>query len=137
MEQENFTSYPGHKFKYLAILVACLIFTTVGAVDLYPFRNHERQQLFKEMSEEMRCTVCANQSLTDSIAPTAQDIRRRLYQLTVDGHNKQEIIDLMVLSYGEEIHYKPKLHPGTILLWILPLLMVGIGFFIIRRAVRC
>jgi cytochrome c-type biogenesis protein CcmH len=88
----------------------------------------------------LRCLVCQNQNLADSNAELAQDLRAQVYQMIQSGKSDQEIIDFMVMRYGDFVLYKPPFKLKTALLWAGPflLLIIGIGYLIIylRRQTR-
>lgn len=93
---------------------------------LYPFEEKDKtqEQLFNKISKELRCTVCQNQSLFDSNAPIALDLRQEVYRQIRDGHSESEIIEFAVERYGDAILYSPPLHANTTLLWFGPVLML-------------
>jgi len=94
---------------------------------LYPFENKAEEQLFNKISKELRCTVCQNQSLFDSNAPIAIDLRREVYRQVRGGQREAKIIEFVVNRYGESILYNPPLQASTSFLWIGPLLMLMVG----------
>ncbi|MBN6383908.1 cytochrome c-type biogenesis protein, partial [Salmonella enterica] len=91
-------------------------------------------------TEQLRCPKCQNNSIADSNAMIATDMRRRVYDLMQEGKSRQEIIDYMVARYGNFVTYDPPLTPLTVLLWVLPLAAIVAGGWIIvartRRRVR-
>ena len=91
----------------------------------------------KTLAEELRCLVCQNQTIADSSAPLALDLRNQIRTMIVQGSSDAQIRDYMVQRYGDFVLYKPPLQANTALLWIGPfaVLAVGIGAFlvIVRR----
>ncbi len=83
----------------------------------------------RHLSHELRCLVCQNQTLADSNAPLAQDLRQEVRELIVKGLSDQEITDYLVVRYGEFVRYRPAVNAQTLLLWIGPALLLAIGFF--------
>lgn len=83
----------------------------------------------KALSTELRCLVCQNQTLSDSSAPLAEDLRREIRELIAKGMTDQEIIDYLVARYGDFVRYRPPVKPHTMLLWAGPglLLLGGLG----------
>ncbi len=83
----------------------------------------------KALSTELRCLVCQNQTLADSSAPLAEDLRKEIRELIAKGMTDQEITDYLVVRYGDFVRYRPPLKSQTILLWAGPaiLLMAGLG----------
>lgn len=85
------------------------------------------------ISEELRCLVCQNESLSASRAELAQDLRRELRTLIKEGKTDQEIMDFMVNRYGDFVRYRPAFKPLTLLLWLGPfVLLLGAGFGLVR-----
>ncbi|HEU5018070.1 MAG TPA: cytochrome c-type biogenesis protein [Pseudolabrys sp.] len=90
----------------------------------------------RHISSELRCMVCQNESIDDSAAPLAHDIRVLVRQRLVDGDTDQQVIDFLVARYGEFVLLKPRLELHTLLLWGLPpaaLLFGALGIFIAMR----
>ncbi len=97
-----------------------------------PKLEAEAQELFKEL----RCVVCTSQSLADSDADMAVDIRKIVRNKISNGSSKQEIIDSLVASYGNEIELKPRFNKQTYALWLIPLIILLPGSFWIYRITR-
>ena len=93
------------------------------------FDNHEQERQYQHLLRELRCTVCQNQSLVDSNAALAADLRAQVYEMTRAGKSEQAIIDFMVQRYGDFVLYRPPLRAETWLLWFAPflLLLAGLG----------
>jgi cytochrome c-type biogenesis protein CcmH len=109
-----------------------------SAIEPYPFANETEERRFRALAEELRCTVCQNQSLADSDAPLAKDLRRELFAMLQDGRSDFEIRQFMVDRYGEYVLYRPPLAGHTMLLWAGPVVLllgslVGVGLVIRRR----
>ena len=82
----------------------------------------------RELSRELRCMVCQNQSIEDSEAPLARDLRLLVRERIAAGDSDAQVIDFLVARYGEFVLLKPRLEPHTLLLWLLPpLVLVGSG----------
>lgn len=80
-----------------------------------------------EVAAELRCLVCQNQSLADSHAPLAIDLKNQVREQLQAGHSAQEVVDYMTARYGDFVRYRPPLKPSTLLLWAGPLLLVLAG----------
>ena len=94
------------------------------------------EKRLNEISEEMRCLVCQNESLAGSRSELALDLRREIRTLIKEGKSNQEIRDFMVSRYGDFVLYRPPVKSTTLLLWIGPfVLMVG-GFFALMVALK-
>jgi cytochrome c-type biogenesis protein CcmH len=82
----------------------------------------------RELSRELRCMVCQNQSIDDSGAPLARDLRLLVRERIAAGDSDAEVIDFLVARYGEFVLLKPRLEPHTLVLWLLPpLVLAGSG----------
>src|SRR5450631_1353182 len=83
----------------------------------------------RDLSRELRCMVCQNQSIDDSEAPLARDLRLLVRERIAAGDSDAQVIDFLVTRYGEFVLLKPRLKPHTLLLWLLPpLALAGGGF---------
>ena len=118
----------------LAILLAFPAFSST--IDAYPFEDPEQERIYKKLIEELRCLVCQNQNLADSNAELAQDMRRKTYDLAKAGKGEREIVDYMVLRYGDFVLYKPPLQTNTILLWAGPFIIFMVGIIVLLRFIR-
>ena len=91
----------------------------------------------RELSRELRCMVCQNQSIDESEAPLARDLRLLVRERLTKGDTDQQVLDFLVVRYGEFVLLKPPLESRTIILWALPpvaLLAGAVGlFFALRR----
>ena len=93
----------------------------------------------REISAQLRCLVCQNQSIDDSDAPLAKDLRTLVREQLVAGKSDQEIMEFVVSRYGEFVLLKPPFTLSTILLWGTPfavLLIAGVALFLRRRRVE-
>jgi cytochrome c-type biogenesis protein CcmH len=81
----------------------------------------------KTLSQELRCLVCQNQTLADSNAPLAEDLRREIRELIAKGLSDKEITDYLVARYGDFVRYRPPVKSQTLLLWAGPMLMLVAG----------
>nr|WP_279007563.1 cytochrome c-type biogenesis protein [Aeromonas jandaei] len=99
----------------------------MAAIDVYTFDNDNQEQVFRELTKELRCPKCQNQDIADSNAGLAKDLRDKTYQMVRQGKDKDEIVDYMVARYGNFILYNPPLMASTLILWLGPLLVIVIG----------
>lgn len=109
------------------ILAALLSFSAAAAIDTYHFDSVEQEQQYRELTEQLRCPKCQNNSIADSNAIIAADMRAKVYELMMQGQSKQQVIDYMVARYGNFVTYEPPVTPATLILWVGPLLFVLIG----------
>jgi|TARA_R110002012_G_scaffold35368_1_gene101049 cytochrome c-type biogenesis protein CcmH len=103
--------------------------------DRYQFDNNKQAILFEELTKELRCPKCQNQNIADSDAVVAKDLRDKVLVLVKEGKSKDEVIDYMIDRFGYFVHYDPPVTPATLVLWVLPVLIVivGFGFIVIRQ----
>ena len=94
------------------------------------------QSRYEQLTKELRCLVCQNESVADSSAFLAKDLRRQVQEMLVAGKTDQQILDFMTARYGEFVRYNPPLEPKTILLWGAPFILLLIGIFTIYRIMR-
>jgi cytochrome c-type biogenesis protein CcmH len=81
----------------------------------------------RDLSRELRCMVCQNQSIDDSEAPLARDLRLLVRERIAAGDSDAQVIDFLVARYGEFVLLKPRLKPHTLLLWLMPPLALAGG----------
>lgn len=124
------------------LLVASLFCTATRAQqpvhDARPlqFADAAEEARFHALAAQLRCVQCQNQSLADSNAQIAQDLRREVLELIHQGHDDAEVKQFLVQRYGEFVLYQPTLQPGTWLLWGGPLLFLLGGGVLLWRLVR-
>jgi cytochrome c-type biogenesis protein CcmH len=124
--------------KRLVFLLALLVTVPVAAQHLDDRLADPAQELrARELSRELRCLVCQNQSIEDSNAPLARDLRRIVRERVAAGDSDRAIMDYLVARYGEWVLLKPRFNLQTLLLWLGPALFLVIGgvvvFFLYRR----
>lgn len=98
---------------------------TFAADTPFEFASKETEASYQKLLAELRCLVCQNQSLADSHADLAQDLRNEVYKMLQEGKSDEEIRQFMVARYGDFVLYKPPIKPTTMLLWFGPLLLIG------------
>ena len=117
--------------KFCAAVFLVLHFSLVSAQE-----NPATEQHIRDLSEKLRCLVCQNQTLADSPADLAQDLRRQLREQVAAGRSDQQILDYMVQRYGDFVLYEPPFKPTTLLLWIGPFALLAAAAFILVSALR-
>ena len=122
----------------LLSIIGCLfMFTNALAIDTpMEFDDPATELRFKKLTEELRCLVCQNQSLADSHAELAQDLRNEVYKMVIAGDSNKEIIDYLVTRYGDFVLYRPPVKNTTYFLWFGPFLILLIATIIILRVIR-
>lgn len=100
------------------------------------FRDEAEETRFRMLTHELRCVMCQNQSIADSDAQIAVDLRRQILQQIRDGRSDAEIRQFLVERYGEFVLYRPGVSSATWLLWFGPLLVLAAGGWIVWRTAR-
>ena len=120
------------------LLVCACAFAQAQVSDSTPLVVHDRaeEQRFRALVTELRCVMCQNQSLADSNAMVAHDLRREVLALMRQGRTDAQIQDYLVARYGEFVLYKPRVEGKTWLLWFGPALLLLAGGFVVARVVR-
>ncbi|WP_411841695.1 cytochrome c-type biogenesis protein [Raoultella terrigena] len=120
------------------VMALLLSGSALGAIDTWQFKNEAQEQAFREVTSQLRCPKCQNNSIADSNAMIAADMRLKVYELQQQGQSKEQIVAYMVARYGNFVSYEPPLTAGTILLWLIPGLFViaGAGVLVARARRR-
>ena len=100
------------------------------------FTDRAEEQRFHALVSELRCVMCQNQSLADSNARIAHDLRREVLTLMREGRNDDEIEQFLVARYGEFVLYRPRVEAATWLLWFGPAVLLLVGGVVVARVVR-
>lgn len=123
--------------KWLMVILLCLFAGSSFAVDPMPFQSAEEETRFRELAAELRCVMCQNQSLADSSAPIAQDLRREVLELMQEGKSDDEIKHFLTERYTDFVLYRPSMRGSTLWIWIAPPILFLIGatvlFLVVRR----
>ena len=123
--------------KKIIFLLLVIFSAALSAMDPFEYRSAEEEQRFRHLAAELRCVMCQNQSLADSNAMIAKDLRLELLSLIREGKSDDEIKQFMVSRYTDFVLYKPPMRPSTWLLWFGPLLILVIGaasiFVIVKK----
>jgi cytochrome c-type biogenesis protein CcmH len=122
----------------IGIALAILLLAAPGfAIDASKeFDDPVLQARYEKIIAEVRCMQCQNESLKDSEAFLAVDLRREIRRLLSEGKTDAEIFDFVVARYGEFALYRPRMSGKTLFLWIAPLLLLAAGAVIIVKVVR-
>ena len=124
-----------------ALLVAWLLSGTTplfaaSTLESFKFDSKAEEQHFKDLLAELRCLVCQNQSLADSDAELAHDLRVEVYDMVRQGQSNAQIIDFLVERYSDFVLYNPPMKPSTYLLWFGPFVLLAIAALLLLRALR-
>lgn len=134
-----------------ASVAMLLVLLTLAAAALWPapaaaqavrnvqpleFHDRAEEQRFHALTLELRCVMCQNQSLADSDAPIAHDLRREVFNLMREGRSDAEIKAFLVARYGEFVLYRPQFGGSTLLLWLGPAVVLLAGAILVVVVVR-
>ncbi|MCP1756663.1 cytochrome c-type biogenesis protein [Bradyrhizobium elkanii] len=122
-----------------ALLAAALMLGAMPARAVLPdevMADPAKEARARELSKELRCMVCQNQSIDDSEAPLARDLRLLVRERISAGDSDRQVIDFLVARYGEFVLLKPRLNEHTLLLWLTPPLALLLGGFALWRLGR-
>ena len=136
-------SMRSHGLRVLAFAAAVLAGAPAPEAAVFEprgFSTPEHEQRYHALIDELRCLVCQNQTIADSNADLATDLRREVYRMVEDGQSAEEIAGFMVARYGEFVLYRPTLGGRTLALWIGPFVLAAAGLAVLvahqRRRAR-
>ncbi|MCC6534302.1 MAG: cytochrome c-type biogenesis protein CcmH [Burkholderiales bacterium] len=125
-----------HPVRALLALVALLVCVRALAADMAPpASDPELEARVQRVAEELRCLVCQNQTIADSNAELAQDLRGQVRTMLARGASEQEVREFMVARYGDFVLYRPPMKATTLVLWVGPFVLLLGGAWILRRVV--
>ena len=111
-----------------------IFLTNIAAVEPDEvLKNNEQELRARNISKNIRCMICQNQSIDESDAPLAKDLRILIRNKIKSGENDKEIYDFLTKRYGDFILLKPAFRLNTLALWFLPVFFLLIGIYIIFR----
>lgn len=126
------------KKRFFLIVFIWLASQIVQAITVnnYQFLNANQETQFHHLIGELRCLVCQNQSLADSNAPLAKDLRNTVYQQILEGKSDSEIKQYLVQRYGDYVLFKPPMTHATYILWFGPFSFLVLAFIILFRNIK-
>ncbi len=113
-----------------------LIRVSYAGVEYHEFKQPEQEQQYKTLIKELRCLVCQNQTIADSNADLAKDLRQQVYEMLLQGKNRKQIVDYMLARYGDFVLYRPPLKGKTMLLWAGPIIFLFLGLLMLFLYIR-
>jgi cytochrome c-type biogenesis protein CcmH len=123
--------------RFLLLLVLALAPLVAFAKDAVPTEQDPvAAKRAVALSEQLRCLVCQNQSIAESNAELALDLRRQISEQIAAGRSDGEIVDFMVQRYGDFVLYRPPFKASTVLLWLGPAALLLLGLWTLGRALR-
>lgn len=123
---------------FIFIILSMAFFSSVHATekDTYPFKSSIDETRFHQLTNEIRCVVCQNQSIADSNAPLANDLREKVYLMVLDQQTDEAIKNYLVKRYGDFILLQPRLMPQTFILWAFPFISIAFIFFFVFYSIK-
>ena len=100
------------------------------------FDDPVMQIRYDKIISEVRCLVCQNQTIKDSNAILANDLRREIRIMLAENKSNEEILDFLVVRYGDFVLYRPRMSGKTLVLWITPFLLIGAGGLVVFKIIR-
>jgi len=120
---------------FLTILL--LVSAAVTAIDVdEPLTDPAKRALYEQLVDEVRCLVCQNQTVADSNAPLAADLRREIHRMVDSGQSEAQIKTFLTDRYGDFVLYRPRFAGPSRLLWLAPGLLAVIGCLVLWRILR-
>ena len=119
------------KISLFVILCSIANNTWAAGVDAKKFDTPAQEQTYSTLVSQLRCLVCQNQTIADSNAALAKDLRRQVFEMIQQGKTEQEIKTYMLTRYGDFVLYKPPFKLKTVLLWIGPGVFLLIGLIVV------
>jgi len=116
--------------------VARLLLVLLFALPAFSQEKPTLERRVNDLAHELRCLVCQNQTIADSNAPLAQDLRNQIREQLQDGKSEREVIDFMVARYGDFVLYRPPFKAATVALWTGPFVLHLLGAWLLVRRVR-
>ena len=116
--------------------MARLLLVLLFALPAFSQEKPTLERRVNDLAHELRCLVCQNQTIADSNAPLAQDLRNQIREQLQDGKSEREVIDFMVARYGDFVLYRPPFKATTAALWTGPFVLLALGAWLLVRRVR-
>ena len=121
-------------FSGVVLVFAALSASAIGTEE--SLADPAQQAIYDHLTNEVRCLVCQNQTIADSTAPLAVDLRREIRQMLEAGKSEEEIKTFLLDRYGDFVLYRPRWKASTALLWLAPVVLLLIGGFGLWRIIR-
>ena len=121
----------------LSLLLLCVVTPFAIAKEAQPTGDDPAvEQRLAKLGKELRCLVCQNETLADSQADLAEDLRREIREQIKAGKSDKEIIEFLTARYGQFILYRPRVTPTTYLLWFGPFVLLLGGLFLLFNYIK-
>lgn len=121
--------------KHILVFLLLAVLPVAYAADAR-FDDPDKQERYTRLVHELRCLVCQNQTIADSNAELATDLRNKVGDMIEAGMTDAEIIEFLTSRYGDFVLYRPPVQGNTVLLWAGPFLLLGGGLVILMFTLR-
>ncbi|MFN3920435.1 MAG: cytochrome c-type biogenesis protein CcmH [Methylohalobius sp.] len=122
--------------RFLPLFILLSAASALAGTEVRQFPDPQLEARYLHLIEELRCLVCQNQSLADSNADLAEDLRGEVYAMLLAGKTDREIVDFLVDRYGDFVLYRPPLKTVTVPLWLGPFAILAFGMIFLWRLIR-
>jgi cytochrome c-type biogenesis protein CcmH len=122
--------------RVLALVLCWVVLPVSAGVEYHPFDDPNKEQAYQALISELRCLVCQNQTIADSNADLAKDLRQQVYEMLQQGKSQQDVVDFMTQRYGDFVMYRPAFSLKTGLLWLGPGVFLLIGIMTVIMLAR-
>ena len=123
-------------FQAIFFMILLAITTQIHAIEVYEFDNVQQEELYQQLTKELRCLVCQNQNLADSDAGLAKDLKDQVAEFVKAGQDAETIKTYMIDRYGDFVNYDPPMNASTLFLWFSPLVVFLLGGVILVFNIR-
>ncbi len=121
---------------FLAAVTLAIMAPVFAGGEPLIFTDAEQETRYQQLTMELRCAVCQNQSLADSDAPLAQDLRQEIFNMMQAGRTNDEIKQFLIDRYGDFVLYMPPVKSNTLVLWLMPAVLLFGGALVVLIVVR-
>ena len=122
--------------KRLLFIVILIMSVNCYGVDYRQLADPKQQESYDTLTKELRCLVCQNQTIADSNAELAADLRRQVYEMLENGKSRDDIVQFMTDRYGDFVLYKPAFKGKTTILWVAPIVFLLMGLITVFSFIR-
>ena len=125
------------RIRYVLLILLAMLPIVAGAGEAQPLiADPVLEKRVMALSSELRCLVCQGQSLAESHADFAADMRKKILELMQDGKTDQQVVDFLVARYGDFIRFRPPVKATTVLLWLGPAILVLLALSVLTLTIK-
>ena len=123
------------KFVVVAFCLLGVLTATAGGIDPVEFAQPQQELRYQRLIKELRCLVCQNQTLAESNAPLAKDMRQVIKRMVRNDESDDKVIAFMTERYGDFVLYRPPLGKHTVILWVAPFVVLVLALALLRKII--